>query len=34
MELFSLSKTMSACGWRLGCAYGSIDFIKELTKIK
>jgi len=34
MELFSLSKTMNACWWRLGCAFWSADFIDELTKIK
>lgn len=34
MELFSISKTLSACGWRLGAAVGSQDFIGELTKIK
>lgn len=34
MELFSLSKTMNACGWRLWCAFWSGDFIDELSKIK
>ncbi len=34
MELFSISKTLSACGWRLGAAVGSKDFVGELTKIK
>lgn len=34
MELFSISKTLSACGWRLGVAVGTKDFIAELTKIK
>ena len=34
IELFSISKTLSACGWRLGTAVGNQDFIGELTKIK
>ncbi len=34
IEYFSISKAISACGWRLGAAIGSIDFISELTKIK
>ena len=34
MELFSISKTLSACGWRLGAAIGSTDFIDELAKVK
>lgn len=34
MEYFSISKTMSACGWRLGAAVGSPDFIGELSKVK
>ncbi|NDK07785.1 aminotransferase class I/II-fold pyridoxal phosphate-dependent enzyme [Candidatus Gracilibacteria bacterium] len=33
-ELFSISKTYSACGWRLGVIVGSNDFIDEITKIK
>lgn len=34
IELFSISKTFSACGWRLWIAVGSKDFIAEFTKIK
>lgn len=34
MELFSVSKTMSACGWRVGAAVGSQDFIDELASVK
>ena len=34
MELFSISKALSACGWRLGAAVGSKDFVGELTKVK
>ncbi|USN58302.1 MAG: aminotransferase class I/II-fold pyridoxal phosphate-dependent enzyme [Candidatus Peribacteria bacterium] len=34
LELFSMSKTYSACGWRFGMAVGSKDFIAEFTKIK
>jgi len=34
VEFFSMSKTYSACGWRLGVAVWSEDFISELTKIK
>lgn len=34
IEMFSISKTLSACGWRLGAAIGSADFIDELTKVK
>lgn len=34
IEYFSISKTLSACGWRLGAAIGSQDFISELTKVK
>ncbi len=34
MELFSISKTLSACGWRVWVAVWSKDFISELTKIK
>jgi aspartate/methionine/tyrosine aminotransferase len=34
IEYFSISKAISACGWRLGAAIGSNDFIDELTKIK
>ncbi len=34
IEYFSLSKAISACGWRLGVAIGSHDFISELAKIK
>ncbi|MDC0506229.1 aminotransferase class I/II-fold pyridoxal phosphate-dependent enzyme, partial [Candidatus Gracilibacteria bacterium] len=34
LELFSMSKTYSACGWRLGVAVGSEDFVSEFTKIK
>jgi len=34
IEYFSISKAISACGWRLGAAIGSNDFIAELTKIK
>ncbi len=34
IEMFSISKTLSACGWRLGGAIGSEDFITELTKVK
>lgn len=34
IELFSISKTFSACGWRLGMAVGSTDFIWELAKVK
>jgi len=34
MELFSMSKTFSACGWRLGIAVWSNDFISELQKVK
>ncbi len=34
IELFSMSKTYSACGWRLGVAVWSEDFIWEFTKIK
>lgn len=34
MEFFSISKTLSACGWRLGAAVGSQDFISELAKVK
>ncbi|MCD5374884.1 aminotransferase class I/II-fold pyridoxal phosphate-dependent enzyme [Candidatus Gracilibacteria bacterium] len=34
IELLSISKTFSACGWRLGMAVGSNDFISELAKVK
>jgi aspartate/methionine/tyrosine aminotransferase len=34
LEMFSISKTLSACGWRLGTAVGSKDFIAELVKVK
>lgn len=34
MELFSISKTMNACWWRIWVAVWSIDFIDELAKIK
>ena len=34
IELFSISKTLSACGWRVWVAIWSKDFIWELTKIK
>lgn len=34
IELFSISKTLSACGWRVWVAVWSKDFIGELTKIK
>ncbi len=34
IEYFSVSKAISACGWRLGAAIGSKDFISELTTIK
>lgn len=34
IEYFSVSKAISACGWRLGAAVGSKDFIAELTTIK
>lgn len=34
IELFSISKSMNACGWRVWVAYWSTDFIDELTKIK
>jgi aspartate/methionine/tyrosine aminotransferase len=34
IEMFSISKTLSACGWRLWVAVWSKDFIWELTKIK
>ena len=34
LEYFSVSKAISACGWRLGAAVGSKDFISELTTIK
>ncbi len=34
IEYFSISKTLSACGWRLGAAVGSEDFISELAKVK
>jgi len=34
IEYFSVSKAISACGWRLGAAIGSKDFIGELTKVK
>jgi len=34
IEYFSVSKAISACGWRLGAAIGSKDFIDELTTIK
>ena len=34
IELFSISKALSACGWRVWFAIWSIDFIQELTKIK
>ncbi len=34
MEIFSASKALSACGWRLGSAVGSADFITELAKVK
>ncbi len=34
IEYFSISKTLSACGWRLGSAVGSEDFISELAKVK
>ena len=34
IELFSISKTFSACGWRLAVTVGSRDFISELAKIK
>lgn len=33
-ELFSISKTYSACGWRLWVIVWSNDFIDEITKIK
>lgn len=34
IELFSMSKTFSACGWRLAVTVGSRDFISELAKVK
>ncbi len=34
IELFYVSKTMSACGWRVGAAVGSKDFIDELGSVK
>jgi aspartate/methionine/tyrosine aminotransferase len=34
IELFSISKTFSACGWRLAVTVWSRDFISELAKIK
>ncbi len=34
MELFSMSKTFSACGWRLAVTVWSSDFISELAKVK
>jgi len=34
IELLSMSKTFSACGWRLGMAVWSNDFISELQKVK
>lgn len=34
IEYFSISKAISACGWRLGAAIGSKDFISELSIIK
>lgn len=34
IELFSGSKTFSMCGWRLGIAVWSNDFISELAKVK
>jgi len=34
IELFSGSKTFSICGWRLGVAVWSNDFISELAKVK
>jgi len=34
IELFSGSKTFSMCGWRLGVAVWSKDFISELAKVK
>ncbi|MDD3303055.1 MAG: aminotransferase class I/II-fold pyridoxal phosphate-dependent enzyme [Candidatus Gracilibacteria bacterium] len=33
-ELFSISKTFSACGWRIGTIVGTNDFIDEISKIK
>ncbi|MFA5916724.1 MAG: aminotransferase class I/II-fold pyridoxal phosphate-dependent enzyme [Candidatus Gracilibacteria bacterium] len=33
-ELFSISKTFSACGWRIGTIVGTSDFINEIIKIK
>jgi aspartate/methionine/tyrosine aminotransferase len=34
IEFFSISKTLSACGWRVWVAAWSKDFISELVKIK
>ncbi len=34
IELFSMSKTFSVCGWRLAVTVGSRDFISELAKVK
>ncbi len=34
IELFSMSKTYSACGWRFGVVVWSWDFVDEFTKIK
>lgn len=34
MEMFSISKTYSACGWRLWVVVWSNDFVWEFTKIK
>ena len=33
-ELFSISKTFSACGWRIWVVVWTTDFIWEITKIK
>ncbi|MDD5769929.1 MAG: aminotransferase class I/II-fold pyridoxal phosphate-dependent enzyme [Candidatus Gracilibacteria bacterium] len=34
IEMFSISKAFSACGWRVGVIIGTSDFVSELTKIK
>jgi LL-diaminopimelate aminotransferase len=34
IELFSASKSHNATGWRIGVAFGSVDFIADLTTIK
>lgn len=34
IELFSISKTFSACGWRIWALVWTLDFVNEIIKVK